>query len=144
MGTSVALIALGIWLMGWSDAGSEPDSLPWNGMIPLGIGLIGLVLCILTSLLGRDLTVRKALHPDADPSATGSVQPTNNEGIPTMSGKFDQIKGRAKEAAGDLTDDDDLKREGQADRATGKVKEKVEEAKDWVEDKIDGARNKVD
>jgi hypothetical protein len=29
----------------------------------------------------------------------------------------DDLKGRAKEAVGDLTDNDDLKREGQADRA---------------------------
>jgi uncharacterized protein YjbJ (UPF0337 family) len=54
-----------------------------------------------------------------------------------MEGKFDELKGRAKEAAGDLTDDRDLKREGKSDKAAGKVKQKVEEAKDWVEDKVD-------
>jgi uncharacterized protein YjbJ (UPF0337 family) len=54
-----------------------------------------------------------------------------------MDGKVDDLKGRAKEAAGDLTDNDDLKREGKTDRAAGKVKEKVEDVKDWVEDKID-------
>ncbi len=54
-----------------------------------------------------------------------------------MDGKVDDLKGRAKEAAGDLTDNDDLKREGKTDQAAGKVKEKVGDAKDWVEDKID-------
>jgi uncharacterized protein YjbJ (UPF0337 family) len=54
-----------------------------------------------------------------------------------MEGKMDELKGRTKEAAGDLTDNKDLKREGQADKAGGKVKQKVEDAKDWVEDKID-------
>ena len=54
-----------------------------------------------------------------------------------MEGKKDEMKGRVKEAAGDLTDDKDLKREGQSDQAAGKVKQKVEDAKDWVEDKID-------
>jgi uncharacterized protein YjbJ (UPF0337 family) len=54
-----------------------------------------------------------------------------------MEGKFDEMKGRAKEAAGDLTDNDDLKREGKTDQAAGKVKQKVEDAKDWVEDKVD-------
>ena len=54
-----------------------------------------------------------------------------------MEGKTDELKGRAKEAAGDLTDNDLLKREGKADKASGKVKQKVEDAKDWVEDKID-------
>jgi uncharacterized protein YjbJ (UPF0337 family) len=40
-----------------------------------------------------------------------------------MDGKMDQIKGRIKEAAGALTDDDRLKREGQLDQVAGKVKE---------------------
>lgn len=61
-----------------------------------------------------------------------------------MSGKFDQVKGHAKEAVGDLTGDDEMKTEGKADRATGKLKEKVDEAKDWVEEKVEGVRNKVD
>ena len=54
-----------------------------------------------------------------------------------MEGKKDELKGRVKEAAGDLTDNHDLKREGKEDKAAGKVKQKVEGAKDWVEDKID-------
>jgi uncharacterized protein YjbJ (UPF0337 family) len=57
-----------------------------------------------------------------------------------MEGKMDEVKGKAKQAAGDLTDNSDLRREGKADEAAGKVKQKVEDAKDWVEDKIDGAR----
>lgn len=58
-----------------------------------------------------------------------------------MGGTTDDIKGRAKEAIGDLTDDDDLKREGRTDRAAGAVKDKVEGAKDWVEDKVDQVRD---
>ena len=50
----------------------------------------------------------------------------------------DDMKGRAKEAAGALTDDDDLKREGKADRATGKVKDVV----DSVGDKVKGVLHK--
>ncbi|MCD9624492.1 CsbD family protein [Rhabdothermincola salaria] len=42
---------------------------------------------------------------------------------------MDEAKGRAKEAAGDITDDDDLKREGKADKATGKVKDAVDSVK---------------
>jgi len=53
-----------------------------------------------------------------------------------MGDKADEIKGRAKEAAGDLTDNDDLKREGKVDRATSSVKEKVEESVDKVRDKV--------
>jgi uncharacterized protein YjbJ (UPF0337 family) len=51
-----------------------------------------------------------------------------------MGEKTDQAKGRVKEAAGDLTDDDELKREGKADRAGGEVKEKVGDAVDSVKD----------
>lgn len=51
---------------------------------------------------------------------------------------FDESKGRAKEAAGDLTNNDDLKNEGKTDRASGKVKDAV----DGVSDKIKGVFNK--
>ena len=50
---------------------------------------------------------------------------------------IDDLKGRAKEAAGDLTDDDDLKREGKVDQATGTVKDKVGDAADKVKDVLD-------
>lgn len=49
----------------------------------------------------------------------------------------DELKGRTKEAAGDLTDDDELKREGKFDRAKGKTKEKVDNAADKVKDWTD-------
>jgi uncharacterized protein YjbJ (UPF0337 family) len=46
----------------------------------------------------------------------------------------DDAKGRVKEAAGSLSGDDDLKREGKIDQGTGKVKDGVEK----VSDKIKG------
>ena len=49
-----------------------------------------------------------------------------------MSGKIDEAKGRIKEAAGDLTDDDSLKAEGKVDQAAGKLKEGVDKVKDAV------------
>ncbi len=55
-------------------------------------------------------------------------------------GKMDDLKGRAKEAAGDLTDDEDLQREGKVDQATGWVKEKVGDAADKVKDVVDRDR----
>jgi uncharacterized protein YjbJ (UPF0337 family) len=58
-------------------------------------------------------------------------------------GKKDDLKGRVKEAAGDLTDDDELKREGKADRAAGTVKEKLEQARDKGEEVIDRARDRI-
>jgi uncharacterized protein YjbJ (UPF0337 family) len=57
-----------------------------------------------------------------------------------MAEKMDDLKGRAKEAVGDLTDDDDLKREGKVDQATSKVKEKVEDVADAVKDAVNKDR----
>ena len=51
-----------------------------------------------------------------------------------MGGELDETKGRIKEAAGDLTDDDDLRREGKIDKGTGKVKDAI----DTVSDKLKG------
>ena len=47
---------------------------------------------------------------------------------------MDDAKGRAKEAAGSLTDDDELKNEGKTDRASGKVKDAVDGVKDKAHD----------
>lgn len=61
-----------------------------------------------------------------------------------MSGKSDQAKGRAKEAAGILTGNEDLESEGKTDRITGEAKEKVDHAKDKIGEVIDTAKAKVD
>jgi uncharacterized protein YjbJ (UPF0337 family) len=53
-----------------------------------------------------------------------------------MGEHIDEAKGRTKEAAGDLTDDEKLKREGKIDRATSTVKDKVGDAADKVKDTI--------
>ena len=60
-----------------------------------------------------------------------------------MDPNTDDLKGRAKEAAGDLTDDDRLKREGKADRASGTVKKKLGDAKEWAEDRVDDVKDTV-
>jgi uncharacterized protein YjbJ (UPF0337 family) len=49
-------------------------------------------------------------------------------------GTIDDAKGRAKEAAGDLTGDEDLKNEGKVDRASGKVKDTVRGVADKAKD----------
>lgn len=55
----------------------------------------------------------------------------------------DDLKGRVKEAAGDLTGDEDLQREGKVDQASGKVKEMLEDAKEKVEGVIDDIKDRV-
>ena len=54
-----------------------------------------------------------------------------------MAEKMDELKGRAKEAAGSLTDNKDLKREGKADQAAASVKDTVGDAVDSVKDKVE-------
>jgi uncharacterized protein YjbJ (UPF0337 family) len=61
-----------------------------------------------------------------------------------MAGEMDKAKGRVKEAVGALTDDEDTKNEGRADQAAGKMKDKVDKAKDWADDKIDDMKERVD
>ena len=60
-----------------------------------------------------------------------------------MSPNTDDLKGRAKEAAGDLTDDERLKREGKMDRAGGKAKDMVDDLKEKAENAIDDVKEKL-
>jgi len=60
-----------------------------------------------------------------------------------IDGKTEQLKGKVKQAAGDLTDDDKLHDEGVADEAAGKVQEgfgrgrrKLGEAIEDIADKV--------
>ena len=58
-----------------------------------------------------------------------------------MEDRVDEAKGRVKEAAGALTGDKDLKREGKADQAGAKVKGVAERAKDKVDDVVDRVKD---
>ena len=63
-----------------------------------------------------------ARHDAAQPhEATAPAVVSVNERSAAMSGKTDQIKGRIKEAAGVLTDNDRLKRKGKLDQVVEKV-----------------------
>jgi uncharacterized protein YjbJ (UPF0337 family) len=48
----------------------------------------------------------------------------------------DDLKGRVKEAAGDLTGDKDLQREGQVDQAAGKAKDVVDDVAEKAKDVV--------
>lgn len=56
-------------------------------------------------------------------------------------GAADDAKGRMKQAAGDLTDNDSLKNEGRVDKATGGAKDKVGDAGDKVKDALRGDKD---
>ncbi len=55
-----------------------------------------------------------------------------------MGGKMDQVKGRIKEAAGALTGDDRLKREGKLEQVVGKVKDTADRTANKVKDVLTG------
>jgi uncharacterized protein YjbJ (UPF0337 family) len=60
-----------------------------------------------------------------------------------MSERTDEAKGRVKEAAGDLTDDERLKREGKMDRAGAGVKRAARTVKENVDRAVDSSKEKA-
>jgi uncharacterized protein YjbJ (UPF0337 family) len=54
----------------------------------------------------------------------------------TMGEKTQDAAGRVKEAAGDLTNDRDLKNEGKVDQASASIKETVGDLADKVKDVV--------
>lgn len=59
-----------------------------------------------------------------------------------MGEQTDRAKGRIKEAAGDLTGDRDLQREGKADRVGGEIKEKASNVVESVKDAVTPDRDR--
>jgi uncharacterized protein YjbJ (UPF0337 family) len=57
-----------------------------------------------------------------------------------MAGEVDKAKGRAKKAAGDLTDNPDLRAEGEIDEATGKAKSGATKAADKTREVVTGKK----
>jgi uncharacterized protein YjbJ (UPF0337 family) len=60
-----------------------------------------------------------------------------------MASNIDDAKGRIKQAAGKLTDDRKLEREGDRDRAGAKVKDLADRASDKVAHAVDRAKDKM-
>ena len=60
-----------------------------------------------------------------------------------MSGETDKITGRVKQAAGDLTGNEDLHDEGKRDENAGKVKDAVDDASDKVNDAVDSIKDRL-
>jgi uncharacterized protein YjbJ (UPF0337 family) len=60
-----------------------------------------------------------------------------------LEGKGDQLKGKIKQAAGDLTDDEKLHGEGVADETSGNVQEGFGTARRKVGDAIEDLGNKL-
>ena len=52
-------------------------------------------------------------------------------------GKWDQIKGRAKKAWGELTDDDFKRAEGSVDKLYGVIQQRFGDTKEAIKNKLD-------
>jgi uncharacterized protein YjbJ (UPF0337 family) len=61
-----------------------------------------------------------------------------------MSENAQEMKGRVKKAAGDLTDDKELKREGQIDQAGARAKDTVDDVADKAKDGLDKLAGKTE
>ncbi|MHB1212015.1 MAG: CsbD family protein [Candidatus Nanopelagicales bacterium] len=53
----------------------------------------------------------------------------------------DQAKGRAKQAAGDITGNEDLKKQGEADEKAGDVKEFIASVGDKADELVDKVKD---
>jgi uncharacterized protein YjbJ (UPF0337 family) len=53
-----------------------------------------------------------------------------------MAGEVDRAKGHVKQAVGELTGDEDLKREGEIDESSGKAQEAVGKVADKAKDMV--------
>ena len=58
-----------------------------------------------------------------------------------ISNKAEELGGKAKEAAGNLTGDESLRAEGKAEQLESGLKGAVENVKDVVEDTVDKVKN---
>lgn len=56
-----------------------------------------------------------------------------------MGGKTDEVKGRVKEAAGAIADNDKLRREGQVDQAVGKTEQAIQKAANKAQQNVKNA-----
>ena len=59
----------------------------------------------------------------------------------TSQHRAEELKGRAKEAAGALSGDRDLKREGKTDQTAAKIKRGVDNAADKLNEAVDDVRD---
>jgi len=57
-----------------------------------------------------------------------------------VSGKWEQLKGRAKKAWGELTDDDFKKAEGSVEKLYGIIQEKIGDTKEAIRARLDHVR----
>jgi endoglucanase len=114
-----------------------PDRVAWTRCVREEAERLGLDWCYWDFATDFGVFDRRSgtWHEPLKHALFGYGRVSNRERRPTMGdGAVDEAKGRTKEAAGALSGDDGLKREGKIDRATGTVKDKVGDAADKLKD----------
>ena len=81
--------------------------------------------------------VRQLALESATPHKMTGTRKGSHMNQDQVKGKWDQIKGRAKEAWGVLTDDDFKKAEGSVEKLYGIIQEKVGDTKEAIRTKLD-------
>lgn len=72
----------------------------------------------------------------------GARPKTTEEARVSNDGKQDQVAGKFKKGAGDLTGDEEMRNEGRTQEKKGSAKEKLENAKDRVSGAVKGVGGK--
>lgn len=117
---------------------------------------MSLMVCFVVSADGQGATAR--LGRSASPDGTRLLRncetvdegitpcgwdPEDQEGRCVMDAQSDQAKGHAKEAAGLLTGNEELRAEGKAERVAGEVREQTDKVLDTVERGLDRVQHAV-
>lgn len=113
-----------------------------TGRTLLVLGSVG-VIALIAVLVQRKMSDRRQSgvlqSHGGNPPSSSAAKPERNG---TMA-QPDEIKGRIKEAAGALTDNDDLKREGKTDKASASVKDGLDKVRDKIEDGVDAIKDRI-
>ncbi len=111
---------------------------PARGNLLLVAVLVGVA--VLAAVFGRSkLGNRQAAREDGNPSPFLTSE-TNGT---TASHRAEEAKGRVKQAAGSLTGNGTLERDGAKDKVTAKAKDGVEKVRDKVEESIDTVKERL-
>jgi uncharacterized protein YjbJ (UPF0337 family) len=125
--------------------GSTGVSLLWpitpaQQRLPLAAYLVLALVLVLIAIAraGRSpsQTILASAPHESGASRERSLYRSSQKEKDMTDGGIDETKGRAKEAAGSLTNDQSLKNEGKVDKATGSIKDKVGGAADKVKDVV--------
>ena len=112
----------------------------WTTSLP--IAAAGLLIGAVTWMVARRRfgpnAARVGMHHN-DSTDEESTEGRNR----TMTQHTDDLKGRIKEAAGTLSDNDELKEDGKRDQQAAKAKQAVDKTRDAVNDGIDAVKEKL-